>query len=104
VTKIMDRHFGCEIEISTPFKEAGETLKTIINKIYGPKSLLVKNSYFDSINNYKKWHLKTEITTEAELCTPISTLSTIKKIQDVSKNAKSAKIEISTNDSLHVHV
>jgi len=104
MAKIMDRHFGCEIEISTPFQEAGEAFESIINLIYGPKSLLIKNSYFDSINNYKKWHLKTEITTEAELCTPISTFKTIKKIQDVSKMASSAKIEISTNDSLHVHV
>jgi hypothetical protein len=104
MANIIDREFGCEIEISTPFEDSKEILKPIIEKEYGERTLQAIQNYYDSTNNYKKWHLKIDTTTEAELCTPISKFNQLKHIKKVVEKARKEGIEITKRDSLHVHV
>lgn len=102
--KVMDREFGCEIEMSTPFDEVKSILENIINNKHKHEKLMSRKAYYDSTCNYGKWHLKTDTTTETELCTPISTFSDMKDIMKVVRKTKSSGVKITKNDSLHVHV
>lgn len=104
MANLNNRHFGCEIEMSTPFEDCKKIITPIIKKIYGPRSIKSEEAHCDTIGNYKYWHLKEEPSSESELCTPISTWKNIGNIQNVIKQIQKTKIKITRNDSVHVHV
>jgi len=97
------RKFGCEFEFSTRYDQIKPIISKIIHKYFGNNSLYCKEEAYQSINNIK-WNLKTDATTESELCTPISTLKQMDKICDVIKEIDRNDIKITDKDSLHVHL
>jgi len=101
---ILDRPFGCEIEISTDFDDAKPILKKILDQIYKKPMLYAKRDVFDSCIKTNKWHLKIDNSTMSEICTPISTFKDISKICKVAKKMKQNKIKITHDDSFHIHV
>lgn len=94
--------FGCEFEFSSKWDDMEQWLRQIIKnnnqKILIPK--LESNRYYSSSNN-KRWHLKTDSSTETELCTPVSTLRNLPTICKVVGSLTNAKI--TNKDSVHVH-
>ena len=101
---ILNRPFGCEIEVSTDFDETKPILKQAIQKVYKSHLLYARNASFDSCIKTDKWHLKDDSTTMSEICTPISTFKDINKICKVVKSLSRKNVEITNNDSFHVHV
>lgn len=96
---MISRPFGCEFEFSSDFDD----VKKELLKIIGRKNLNAKDDDRDSTDN-KKWELKTEGSTQAELATPVSNLRNIKKISRVIYELGRAGIVVSKNDGFHVHV
>ena len=96
--------FGCEFEFSSPrWEEARDIVVAACKKEYGDKSLFAQKTWFKSKKNFK-WHLKTDATTEGELCTPISRVHELPKIGRVIDILKASGLKTTINDSLHVHV
>lgn len=98
-----NRKFGCEFEFSTNFDEVAKNVKPIITKLYGKNSIKIKKEHYLSVRN-KKWHLKTEATTECELTTPISTIKDLPKILKVITHLKQNNTKITSSDSIHIHM
>jgi len=101
---VSDRHFGYEFEASTPLKEMKKIIKPIIETVYGKNCLKCSTGNPSTEKNYKYWHLKDEPSSEAELCTPISTIKDLKKISQVAKEMSKNGVKITKDDSLHIHV
>lgn len=96
--------FGCEFEYSTPWDDMVPIAREPINKHYGKRSMIAKNDYVKSSSNFKRWILKTDASTECELCTPISTKQDLPKICRVIRDIDKLCPKITKNDSFHVHV
>jgi hypothetical protein len=101
---ILNRPFGCEIEISTDFDEVRPILRDAVKKVYKKPLLYAKNSSFDSCIKTNKWHLKDDTTTMSEICTPISTFKDMNNICKVAKSLIQNDVKITNSDSFHVHV
>lgn len=104
MTNIRDRKFGCELELSTPFHEVKKIFVPIIKNVYKERCVKCSESADSTYSNYNYWHLKTEPTSESEICTPISTHKDLPKIKKVIKNLSKQNVLITKEDSLHVHV
>ena len=95
-------NFGCEFEFSNKYEDmiplARKSVKTYSNRRLMTK---IKNHCYYQSNNNKNWHLKTDSSTESELCTPVSTYKDVKQICDVISNIEGAKI--TKKDSFHIH-
>lgn len=101
--KIFWRKFGCEFELSSSFEDVSNSVKKIIPKIYGDNKLYSKQRFYRSVNN-NKWNLKTDATTYCELATPVSFFEDLPKIKKVLALMKKDKLEITENDSVHIHM
>lgn len=98
------RKFGCEFEFSTEFYDAEPIVRRAINKVYGTGNLHAAKTFFYS-NKNKKWHFKTDSSTETELATPVSNHRDLPRICKVANILdKNNKIEITKKDALHVHM
>jgi len=95
--------FGCEFEFSSSWEEVREAAKISISRHYKKNLLFAKKDWFDSVHN-TRWHLKTDSSTECELCTPVSSYGDIKRICAVVADLGKSKIKITANDSFHLHV
>lgn len=99
------RNFGCEFEFSTDYNDMLQIANPIIKEIYGNNRLKAEKGWYKSHNNFKRWHLKLDSSTLSELCTPVSTFSDIDNITQVlSKIGENEKVQITKNDSFHVHM
>ena len=98
----LNRKFGFELEFSTPLAKLEKPIKKAISKIYSNKILVEKDYAFN--NNYKKWNLKLDSSTGAELTTPISSMSNFPTIKKVLKALTIINPEITDSDSVHVHM
>jgi hypothetical protein len=99
----MEYHtFGCEFEFSTPHSEMISIVKRSIKEFSNKRIITqINNSSYFKSNNNKSWHLKTDSSTESEICTPLSTIHDIKTICDI---ISSLDIPIVTeNDAFHIH-
>lgn len=101
---IMDRKFGCEFEFSTEYHDLFDIINPKIDEVYGKKTLKSLETYAKSRNNYTKWHLKTDSSTECELCTNITSFRSIQKIGKIIKHLDSAGTKITNKDSFHIHI
>lgn len=98
------RKFGCEFEFSTEFYDAEPIVRKAINEVYGIGNLHAARTFFYS-NKNKKWHFKTDSSTETELTTPVSNHKDLSKICKVVKILKkNKKMKITQKDALHIHM
>ena len=102
--KMSDRQFGCEFEFSSDFDDVEAIVKPRINSIYGDRSVMCTDIYMSTENNKNYWHLKRDFSTSTELCTPISTKKELTSIARVLEHCWKNGIQITKDDSLHVHV
>jgi hypothetical protein len=93
------RKFGLEFEFSTDIEIVTRKLKRFLN----PDELDITDRYHKSINN-KKWHIKTDASTESEIVTPVSTLQDLNKICDLIKFTKRNHFKVTKKDGLHIHI
>ena len=101
-----DMKFGLELEMSSKYKSVVNTIGAIIYDVYG------KGLFYDNCSDYKsegrlskKWTLKIDASTEIELCSPISTVSDIRKICSVFRRmSKCKEIYTTKRDSIHLHI
>jgi hypothetical protein len=96
---MISRPFGCEFEFSSEWGDVEEASV----KILGKRNLKIITCDTDSANN-RKWHLKKDGSTKAELATPVCDLRNIPKIVRVIKELGQAGISVSKKDGFHVHV
>jgi hypothetical protein len=102
------RRFGCEFELSTGFDDVAEICRPLIACVYGKNMLLVRRDVYRSVDNVQ-WHLKTDTTTQCELCTPVSTARCLPRICRVVDTLSKASVDkegvkVTEDDSMHVHV
>jgi len=98
------RKFGIELEFSSEFDAIKNVIKNVIQKVYGYNKLYIKKGVFKSISG-KKWILKEDHSTAAELTAPASSFSDLHNIMKVIKYLKkSAKCKITDKDSMHIHI
>lgn len=95
----MSRSFGCEFEFSSPWDE----VEAAVKKAIPPRRLTTEQSHHSSVNN-KRWDLKTDCTTSAELATPVSTLKNLPEICKIAQKLRDSGIKVSRADAFHVHV
>lgn len=100
---IRDMHFGCEFEYTTPRDEATKFVRETVEKLYGTKSLIVRDYPRETIRNYKKWQLKEEPTSGCEISTPILCIYDIPKLTDFLK-IMAKRMKAGRSDGIHVHV
>lgn len=94
--------FGCEFEFSTLYSEMMSRAKKSIKQNSTKKLITRRNKhhYYQS-NNNKTWHLKTDSSTECEICTPVSKFSNIQEICNVISCLED--VDITKKDSFHIH-
>jgi hypothetical protein len=98
------REFGCEFEFSSSFHKVAKIARKAIGKVYGGNSLRVKDDWYSSVNN-KRWHMKTDASTDCELATPVSSYPDLNKIfKVISFLKKSGEVKVSKRDAFHVHI
>lgn len=103
-TDINMLNFGVEFEFSTQFDDIKPIVIQALDNYYGKVSLIAQNRWFKSINNYRKWHLKYDGSTECELVSPISRYTDIDKICDVIKFLGENSVKVTSKDSTHIHI
>lgn len=101
---INDRPFGIELEFSTSVNDMKKIIIPIIDKVYGDRSKLrVSHSHCSTFKN-DYWHLKSEPSSESELCSPISTGADLPHICKVIKELGKSRAKVTRNDSFHLHI
>jgi len=97
------RKFGCEFEFSSSINELGEKVIEATRKIYGRKKVHISYKHHRSLNN-KNWHVKADSTTLSELASPVSKYKDLSKICNLIEILKKNNIEITNQDSFHIHM
>jgi len=95
----MARRFGCEFEFSSDWDAVEAAVRAAIPR----RDLYVSKSHHDS-NNNRKWHLKTDATTTAELATPVCSLKDLPRVRRVIGSLRRAGVRTTKEDGFHVHV